>query len=170
MITLISHRGNIDGPDSWNENKPSYIEAALNSGFNVEVDVWYDVNVGRFFLGHDYKQFETTVDLLLDRRVWSHAKNEAAFVKLRDLDANVFWLKDDGITITHHAYVWTDTMNISNYIRTSDTVFVDLDGKKTLEFFQSTGYTLLNDQQKSRYNFLVCSDYVDRLQKLMNEK
>ena len=38
-MILISHRGNVNGRfEDW-ENKPEYINDALNLGYDVEVDV-----------------------------------------------------------------------------------------------------------------------------------
>ena len=48
---LISHRGNIDGRNVEYENNPNYIEAAINLGYDVEIDVWFID--GKFMLGHD---------------------------------------------------------------------------------------------------------------------
>ena len=59
---LISHRGNINGPDISNENHPTYIEKAINLGFDCEVDIWV-VNK-ELFLGHDEPMYKTTVDFL----------------------------------------------------------------------------------------------------------
>ena len=50
-MILISHRGNINGPITEKENSPEYISDAINKGYNVEIDVWYENQV--FFLGHD---------------------------------------------------------------------------------------------------------------------
>jgi len=48
---FISHRGNLAGPMPEFENRPDYIDNALDLGFDVEVDLWsYD---NKFFLGHD---------------------------------------------------------------------------------------------------------------------
>ena len=49
---LISHRGNINGIEKNNENNPDYINQAISSGYDVEVDVRYES--GQFFLGHDF--------------------------------------------------------------------------------------------------------------------
>ena len=38
-MLFISHRGNLSGPQPENENKVSYIQAAIDKGFSVEVDV-----------------------------------------------------------------------------------------------------------------------------------
>ena len=40
-MILISHRGNLNGPDPSKENKPSYITNAIRTGFQVEVDFWF---------------------------------------------------------------------------------------------------------------------------------
>ena len=48
---LISHRGNLNGAEFDQENKPDFIRSALNYSFDVEVDIWFiDDN---FYLGHD---------------------------------------------------------------------------------------------------------------------
>ena len=39
-MILISHRGNITGPNKEMENKPEYIEKTLKMGYDVEIDVW----------------------------------------------------------------------------------------------------------------------------------
>jgi len=47
---LISHRGNIDGKTLL-ENQPSYIDDAIDLGYDVEIDIWY---IGdKLYLGHD---------------------------------------------------------------------------------------------------------------------
>ena len=51
MTTIISHRGNLVGPDEYNENMPSYLRKALDKGFQVECDIWFEN--GCWFLGHD---------------------------------------------------------------------------------------------------------------------
>ena len=38
---FISHRGNIDGINQSDENKPSKIEHIISLGLHVEIDVWY---------------------------------------------------------------------------------------------------------------------------------
>ena len=50
-MILISHRGNTNGVNHEKENSISYIEDALNLGFDVEVDVWYHED--NFYLRHD---------------------------------------------------------------------------------------------------------------------
>mgnify|MGYP005995747501 FL=1 len=50
-MIFISHRGNINGIIKERENTVSYINEALSTGFNVEVDIWYKNK--SFYLGHD---------------------------------------------------------------------------------------------------------------------
>ena len=59
-MILISHRGNVDGIYPEMENNPIYINKALNSGYDVEIDVWCIDN--RWYLGHDSPQYEITSD------------------------------------------------------------------------------------------------------------
>jgi hypothetical protein len=41
---LIAHRGNINGPNKEHENSPGYILNAIELGYDVEVDIWYENN------------------------------------------------------------------------------------------------------------------------------
>ena len=50
-MRLISHRGNINGRIRELENLPDYIDAAINLGYDVEVDLWLEGE--KFYLGHD---------------------------------------------------------------------------------------------------------------------
>ena len=62
------------------ENKPEYIDKALENGFEVEVDVRFNKN--KFFLGHDYDQFEVDKEFLLNDKIWCHAKTTEALIEL----------------------------------------------------------------------------------------
>jgi hypothetical protein len=39
-MKIISHRGNLNGSSTDIENHPTYIQAAINAGYDVEVDAW----------------------------------------------------------------------------------------------------------------------------------
>jgi hypothetical protein len=41
-MILISHRGNINGKLSNKENAPYYVNEALELGYNVEIDFYWD--------------------------------------------------------------------------------------------------------------------------------
>jgi len=59
-MKLIAHRGNIDGPNSSQENRPEYIEAAIAKGYDVEIDIRYDTFNKILYLGHDESQYPTS--------------------------------------------------------------------------------------------------------------
>ena len=106
-MKIISHRGNLKGPNSDKENNPSYIESALKLGYEVEIDVWYIDK--KWHLGHDMPQYENLrYDFLLKRGLWLHAKNGDAFYNLlQDVDCNVFWHTDEDWVLTSKKYIWT---------------------------------------------------------------
>jgi hypothetical protein len=78
-MIIISHRGNIRGPLPDKENRPSYIDCAIGSGYHVEIDV-RSIN-DELWLGHDEPQYKIDHNWLDKRRnyLWLHCKNiEAA--------------------------------------------------------------------------------------------
>ena len=102
---LISHRGNINGIQKEQENKPEYINRALEKGFDVEIDVRF--SNGKFFLGHDYDQYEIDHKFLSNKKIWCHAKTDEAFFALNEINAHYFWHQEDDYTITSKGYIWT---------------------------------------------------------------
>lgn len=111
-MIYISHRGNITGPNPARENSPDYINEALESGFNVEVDVWE--NSDGTFLGHDEPQYQVSPNFLKDKRLWCHAKNALALQCLLSIRAHVFWHQTDDYTITSKGWIWAYPGKISN--------------------------------------------------------
>ena len=55
-MILISHRGNINGVNLERENTQSYIQEAIDLGYDVEIDVRYIDK--KFWLGHDKSDYE----------------------------------------------------------------------------------------------------------------
>lgn len=110
-MILISHRGNINGPNPSQENHPNYIINVLHQGYDVEVDVWYSEN--KFMLGHDTPQYEFPFDLLerFYSKLWLHCKNLEALIELKQIDPtssrlNYFWHQEDDVTLTSKRYIW----------------------------------------------------------------
>ena len=101
---LISHRGNINGIQKSKENDPNYINKAIESGFDVEVDVRYTGS--KFFLGHDNDQYEIDKDFLLNEKIWCHAKTNTALSALHEIGAHYFWHQEDDYTLTSKNYIW----------------------------------------------------------------
>lgn len=104
----ISHRGNLYGRQSDRENDPTYIDEALQAGFDVEVDIWY-VD-GTLSLGHDAPEHPITLDWLLARceKLWCHAKNAAALDHLISQSNNmhVFSHDTDPVVLTSKGVPW----------------------------------------------------------------
>lgn len=104
-MKIISHRGNIYGPDPKNENTSDAIKLALTLGFDVEVDVWFKDD--KYFLGHDMPMRFITKDFLLNEKLWCHAKNiDALFNMLKD-SIHCFWHQEDDFTLTSKNFIWT---------------------------------------------------------------
>ena len=106
-MILISHRGNINGKYPEKENSVEYILHALEKGYDVEIDVWYDIQHG-WWLGHDYPQYKTTEDFLLTTNLWVHCKNNKAleYLTLNNFDINFFWHQNDDFTLTSKRWIW----------------------------------------------------------------
>ena len=104
-MILISHRGNISGPNEAMENNPDYIISALKAGFEVEIDFWCVKK--KFYLGHDYPQFLVNENFLKKKKLWFHAKNLEGLVYLNKTNYNYFWHEHDSFAVTSKGYIWT---------------------------------------------------------------
>ena len=111
-MRLISHRGNLNGPNKERENHPDYIWEALQAGYEVEIDVWW-VD-GKFKLGHDEPQYDFPFSLIENHysKLWIHCKNMDALSQLNELDSNgsklnYFSHEDDLGVLTSRGYIWS---------------------------------------------------------------
>lgn len=102
-MRLISHRGNLAGPNSCVENHPDSIMKVLNYGYDCEIDVW---KIDKYFLGHDEPQYEVEEDFLLQRGLWLHCKNLEALHYIKDY-TNAFFHDKDDFTLTSNGAIWT---------------------------------------------------------------
>lgn len=105
-MIIISHRGNTNGPNVAMENSPLYIDAAINLGVDVEIDVWFKNQ--EWFLGHDIPEYKINYDWLDNRKkfLWVHCKNIDALINLQSKDLHYFWHDTDKITLTSKNYIW----------------------------------------------------------------
>jgi len=62
-MIYISHRGNLNGPNHIDENKPEYLLTAIKNGFHVETDLWLIDD--SLYLGHDNAEYKIEIDFLL---------------------------------------------------------------------------------------------------------
>lgn len=105
-MKLISHRGNLTGPNTVDENSPELVLDVLAKGFECEIDLWLDNNT--LYLGHDGPQYRVSHDFLEKPGLWIHAKNFDALVYLDNYrNINYFWHQEDDFTITSKGYIWT---------------------------------------------------------------
>jgi len=105
-MILISHRGNINGKIVEKENHPSYIDEAINLGYDVEIDMWW-VD-GKTYLGHDVPQYEVDDEWLTERinKLWVHCKNIELLNWIRSTTLHYFWHEEDTLTLTSKNQIW----------------------------------------------------------------
>ena len=106
---VISHRGNIEGPDRNIENMPTQIDIAIKKGYDVEIDVWFLKEQNLFYLGHDKPEYEISLDFLCNRKdfLWCHAKNIDSLFAMKGYNLNFFWHQSDDAVMTTMGYIWT---------------------------------------------------------------
>lgn len=126
-MKIISHRGNLYGPNQETENTIDAINKALDLGFDVEIDIWY--LAGKYWLGHDSPQRSFDLEML---NVWSrrgdiyvHCKNVWAaqeFLKnfdLRNKPIYPFMHDNDQAVIIKNDLIWVHPNaihNVGNYM------------------------------------------------------
>lgn len=106
-MILISHRGNLTGPDKSLENKPEYILKAISSGFDCEIDLWKSDEA--LFIGHDNAQYKISSDFMLNnsKNLWIHCKNYDSILWCAKYSMlNYFWHETDKITLTSKNFIW----------------------------------------------------------------
>lgn len=117
-LLIISHRGNISGPVPSRENSPSYIDSAILSGYEVEVDVNY-IN-GKFYLGHDTPDIEISETWIRKRKekLWFHCKNLSASSRLIEMQITYnetykfFCHTSDSFILTSTNHMWVHDLSL----------------------------------------------------------
>jgi glycerophosphoryl diester phosphodiesterase len=108
-MKLIAHRGNTAGPKPEMENSPEYIKNAIDSGYEVEIDLWSTDT--KLFLGHDKPEYEIPKSFLEKNKdvLWIHCKNLEALYVCEFLldDVHYFWHQEDDFTLTSKNIFWT---------------------------------------------------------------
>ena len=145
-MKIISHRGNINGSIPDKENRPSYIDCAINLGYDVEVDIRFINN--QFWLGHDGPQYKIELPWMLHRigNIWFHCKDSFSATKLLSYsnDFLFFCHSNDDYVLTSINKLWIHDLTSK------------IDGNCIIP--------LLTLEQIKNYNnskpFAVCTDYV----------
>ena len=139
MPIYIAHRGNTSGKDVENENKPEYLDKALDMGFDVELDLRIKED-GTFWLGHDEPQYEIKSDWIKSRQefLWVHCKNLLAFKwAVTNQIPHAFFHDQDDFTLTTCRKIWTYPGKPVTLI----SILVVLDEKVTpVKHYQAYGY------------------------------
>jgi len=147
-MILISHRGNTSGKFELYENEPNYVDKAIKSGYDVEIDVWY-IKTEQYgwmlFLGHDKPQYKVDFKWFRDRltRLWIHCKNIEAVELFAESECefNFFWHEEDTLTLTSKKFIWA------------------YPGKQPIKNSIAVMPELNKDDYSSSRG--VCSDYID---------
>jgi hypothetical protein len=108
-MRIISHRGNLTGPNPKVENTIAYIQSALDMGFDVEVDVWKVGNT--VYLGHDAPHEPMPLSYYDDTRLWFHCKNVHALNHMRMFaliphKLKYFWHQTDDYCLVSNQKIW----------------------------------------------------------------
>jgi hypothetical protein len=103
-MKLIAHRGNVDRKQEGRENAPDYIQAAVERGFDVEIDVW--IHEDQFLLGHDEGLYPVAIDFLSNERFWCHCKTRETLRALLGTNAHCFFHEEDSVTLTSRGVMW----------------------------------------------------------------
>lgn len=149
MIHIISHRGNLNGSIPEKENRPSYIDCAIQLGYDVEVDIRL-INE-EFWLGHDYSQYKIDLNWinLRKNKLWFHCKDQHSVIKLLELgsDYKFFCHKNDDYVLTSNGYIWVHDLNS----KITEKCIIPLLSKSDILSYK-------NDKPK-----YICTDYVNEL-------
>jgi len=145
-MKIISHRGNIIGPIESKENRPSYIDCALQLGYDVEIDIRFINN--KFWLGHDTPDYEVsnTWINLRKERLWLHCKNIETVYELKKIVGSKYFCHTaDPYIITSTGHLWvhdlTTTLNTN--------CIIPLLSESDMREFKHINYV-----------YGVCTDYV----------
>ena len=112
-IKYIAHRGNLEGKNFNLENVPSYIDRALDFGFDAEIDLRMVEDA--LYLGHDEPQYFINETWLKERssKLWVHAKDINSAMWLAEKDwVQYFCHQSDEFTITNNGWLWCHAQKV----------------------------------------------------------
>jgi hypothetical protein len=150
-MILISHRGNLFGPNKLNENHPVQIEKVLQLGYDCEIDVFYLKESKQLFLGHDKPEIIIDLNWIIKfhSKLWIHCKNWEAieyFLSIK-YDLNYFTHNSDDFTITSKGFIWANPGN--NFSR------------KFIEVLPENKVTLPDKIKVHQDQTGICSDFIE---------
>ncbi len=152
-MKIISHRGNLNGPNPQSENKLSQIELCLQKGYDVEIDLRYIASEKEFYLGHDTPDENVSLSWINDHkdRPWIHCKtlDTLDYFSRAQINSFIFGIKMIIIHLRVNHLIWAyPGMEISSQ---SIIVLPELD--------QSIDWNLI----KLTSCYGICTDYPNKL-------
>lgn len=124
---IISHRGNLSGPNPETENTFAQIESVLDTTiFDVEIDVRYFHD--KLYLGHDKADLENPISISFllkhKNRLWVHCKNLEArsflnrYKSFGAFSINFFFHDKDPYVLTSNGWLWgfPEVHDIDHYV------------------------------------------------------
>ena len=146
-MKLIAHKGNVNGPDPSTENTPEQIDWCIEKGYDVEVDIRYNPETDKFYLGHDGPDSVVNWWWLAGRQenLWIHCKDLTTLHEFVTNTGgyNYFWHQGDDYTLTSKGQIWASP------------------GKP---YKEDTVMVIENPEDVKEYDcYAICSDYVGKL-------
>ena len=161
-MKIISHRGNIRGPISTKENRPSYIDCAIGSGYDVEIDV--RSSEGSLWLGHDEAQYRIDHNWIEKRKayLWLHCKDYESALECQKYQS--FCHSADPFIFTTTGHIWMHVPHFTpeegsveppyKTARIDQNVIIPLlEETRIVDFKQSDAYT------SGQTPYGICTDY-----------
>lgn len=147
-MLYISHRGNLNSINPESENKISYIQNAIDLGYDVEIDVRLINNY--LFLGHDSPDYPITIEWLLEHKnnLWIHCKNFASLSYLVEKDVRTFYHQKENHTIINNCNkVWSHELS-------------EADNKSIIPLLSLQD---ISNYKNYYYVYGVCSDFISNI-------
>lgn len=147
---MISHKGNLHGPNPRRENQPKYLNEAMDAGYNIEVDAWLLNNI--FYLGHDKPEYIVNERFFENDKVWVHCKNiQALDCLIINPEVNCFAHDQDDFVLTSRSYIWAYP---KKQFITNNTIAVMPERVKNWDISKAAG---------------ICTDYVIEYEQRIKE-
>ena len=162
-MKIISHRGNIRGPVLDKENRPSYIDCAIGSGYDVEIDV--RSAEGSLWLGHDEPQYRIDHTWIEKRKayLWLHCKDYQSALECQKYQS--FCHATDDFIFTTTGHIWMHVPDpppsekaVYHKLPIDQNVIIPLlEDERIDDFKQSDAYT------SGQTPYGICTDYPSSL-------
>lgn len=125
---LISLRGNTNGKDTQNENKPYVVSELLKTGLHCWVDVWY--HEGKLYLGTDEPKYPVKPYFVNMFSLWCNAMNFETLIELKRLKAVNYFQYIGAPLLTNNGHILSDRIydgwESTTVVITDDVIYTKL--------------------------------------------